>query len=231
MTILASQHVRFIHLHVRSGYSYFQSTIHINSLIKRTEELKMPAVAITDDGNMIGAVDCYFRARREEIKGIVGATVTVMPDGKSSLSDEYPSQLVLLCENLTGYRNLCHLLSANSITMQMLTGHNAGLIALSGGMYGEINRLCIQGKPDEATQAAAWYSGIFPQRFFIELHPAVTAKQLDLNNQLRSIAHQLSIPTVATAPCCYLHEEDRLALDVLRQIGKLPTLEEQSQSI
>lgn len=209
----------FTHLHIRTGYSFYQSTIHVMPLLARAGELKLSALAITDAGNLTGAMDCYLRGREQGIKGIVGTTVSVK-DRSGTFS------LILLCENLLGYRNLCRIVSSNTITKDTLIRHNAGLIVLSGGVYGGINRLCRQGEDEAAESLADWLSHTFPERFFIELHPALTDAQQAFNNGLRHLAAKLDIPTVATAPCHYLRKEDRPALEALRHLGKLPPLSE-----
>ncbi len=220
--MLPIQTPNFAHLHVHSGFSFYQSTIKISELVTHAEKLQIPAIAVVDDGNMAGAVECYFKGKQKGINGIVGATVTV---NKLSASSE-TSKLVLLCENLMGYRNLCRLTSARIITKSTLTKHSTGLIALSAGLYGELNKLCRQGRDKEAPQVALWLASIFPERFFIELHPVTTPGQKDINGMLRQLAAKVSVPTVATAPCHYLRKDDRPALDVLRKLGKLPPLSE-----
>lgn len=217
--MLNAPSTNFVHLHIRSGYSFFQSTVQPRTLFDRINELGMPALAIVDDGNMAGAMDFHLKGKGRGIKGIIGTTVTVK-DRSETFS------LVLLCENLIGYRNLCRIVSSHTITRGTLTRHSAGLITLSGGMYGPINALCLQGKTEAAEKLADWLSRTFPERFFIELHPVVTPEQIEINKNFRQFAARLKIPTVATAPCHYLRKEDRPALEALRHLGKLPSLAE-----
>lgn len=207
----------FTHLHIRTCYSFYQSTIQVAPLLVRADELQMSAIAITDTGNLTGAMDCYLKGQEQGIKGIVGATVSV--------KDRFGTfSLILLCENLLGYRNLCRIVSRDTITKDTLTRYSAGLIALSGGVYGGIDNLCRQGEISLAESLADWLSRTFPERFFIELHPALTPAQQAFNNGLKHLAEKLDIPTVATAPCHYLRKEDRPALEALRHLGRLPPL-------
>lgn len=216
----------FIHLHVRTGHSFYQSTIKVSPFLEKVKDLNFRAIAVADNDDIHGAMSSYFKARSEGVKIIVGATVTVRK--LSTFSNQ--SKLILLCENKIGYQNLCRLLSEKSISKLTLEKYSAGLIALSGGFIGEINNLCFQNREEDATKVAQWLSSTFSGRFFIELHPAMSTCQRELNSRLRRIAAQISVETVATAPCHYLLKEDLPVLDILRKIGKLPTLKEVSQN-
>ena len=217
----------FAHLHIRSAYSLYQSTINTKTrkLLDRANALQLHAIAVTDVGSLAGSMECHLKGKRQGVKSIVGATITV----SSAATLASPAQVILLCENLTGYRNLCQIVSRRNVTKSFLAKHTDGLIALSGGLYGEINHLCRLGRDHEAALVAQWLSETFPERFFIELHPPCSPTQGKLNQQLRIIATSFSIPTVATAPCHFLLKEEREALAILRKLGNLTPLPEFEQ--
>ncbi len=221
----------FIHLHNHTDYSMFDSTIRVNSLIEKAQEFGMPAVAITDSNNMSGAIEFYLKCKRADIKPIIGAEISV----KSVLPvqedhRELPIyKLVLLCVNLTGYRNLCRIVSAACsnglheilpVSPSILAMHNEGLICLSGGEDGELTILCRQGS-DDALTVAAWYDEHFPDRYYIELFPE-PSRALPT---LASIARTLEIPLVAATNCRCLSLEEVAAYQVLQCIRTETTLD------
>ena len=221
----------FIHLHNHTDYSMFDSTIRVNSLIEKAQEFGMPAVAITDSNNMCGAIEFYLKCKKSGIKPIIGAEISV----KSVLPvqedhRELPIyKLVLLCVNLTGYRNLCRIVSAACsnglheilpVSPSILAMHNEGLICLSGGEDGELTMLCRQGS-DDALTVAAWYDEHFSDRYYIELFP----KPSRALATLASIARTLEIPLVAAANCRCLSLEEVAAYQVLQCIRTGTTLD------
>lgn len=224
--------LNFVHLNVRSGYSFFQSTIKINQLIERTAQLGMSAVALTDIGIMAGIMEFHDKAAASGIKPIIGATIQLLPSiASDALAELRPSLLTLLCENMEGYRNLCLLVSSTSVTRSLLAQHSSGLIALTGGSRGEVTRLCAQGRVELAAQAAGWLRDCFADRVYIELHPADSIFQQEINSRLVQVSSSLGLPCVATAPCCYLNEGERQLLNRHRQMDNLLPLDDTPEGV
>ena len=221
----------FIHLHNHTDYSLLNSTIRIDELISKAQEYDMPAVAITDSNNMCGVIEFFLKCGKAGIKPIIGAEISVtsvMPE-REQIPSQPAYKLVLLCMNLTGYRNLCRIVSAacskgfqeiSPVTPALLAAHSDGLICLSGGNNGELTILCREGS-DDALSVAAWYDEHFPERYYIELFP----KPTHVLATLSSISHTLDIPLVAAADCHCLQPDDVRAYRVLQCIRKGTTLD------
>ena len=219
----------FVHLHLHTEYSLLDGSIRIDSLCDRTRELGMPAVAMTDHGNMFGTVDFYRKVDQAGIKPIIGCEVYVAPGNRRERSaqsiGEASYHLVLLVENEEGYRNLCKLVSAGylegfyyrpRVDKDLLREYNGGLIALSACLAGEIPGLIRQNSLDQARQTAAEYKEIFDDgRFYLEVQDNEIPEQTKVNEALVSLSGSLSIPLVATNDCHYLLREDARAHDVL----------------
>ena len=172
----------FVHLHVHTQYSLLDGAIRINELFKRSIELGMQAVAITDHGTMFGAIEFYEKAKKRGIKPIIGCECYVAPrrlTDKTPLDHKGLSHLILLCENNEGYQNLCKLVSIARIDgfyhkpridKEVLKQHSSGLIALSACLHGEIPRLILKAKQKEADAAAIQYLRMFGENnFFLEV--------------------------------------------------------------
>jgi DNA polymerase-3 subunit alpha len=219
----------FVHLHLHTEYSLLDGSIRIGTLCDRLRELGMPAAAMTDHGNMFGAVDFYRQVDGAGIKPILGCEVYVAPGSRYERSaqgiSEASHHLILLVENETGYRNLCKLVSAGflegfyyrpRVDKELLRAHHQGLIALSACLAGEIPTLLQQNAMDQARQVAAGYREIFDDgRFYLELQDNGIPEQRKVNEALLSLSESLSIPLVATNDCHYLLREDARAHDVL----------------
>jgi DNA polymerase-3 subunit alpha len=233
----------FVHLHLHTEYSLLDGSIRIGSLCDRIRELAMPAVAMTDHGNMFGAVDFYQKVDRAGIKPILGCEVYVAPTSRLDRSAQRISEasyhLILLVENAAGYRNLCKLVSSGfldgfyyrpRVDKDLLRTHNEGLIALSACLAGEIPSLVMQDDLDKARQAASEYSEIFDNgRFCLEIQDNGIADQAKVNEALVSMARSLSLPLVATNDCHYLLREDARAHDVLLCIQTNRLLEDRDR--
>ena len=231
------EHSNFVHLHLHSQYSLLDGAIKLDELISRAKEFKMPAIAVTDHGNMFGAVEFYSKAMSAGIKPIIGCEVYVAPGsrftkGNARGSSEASYHLVLLCMNYVGYRNICHLVSAAyregfyykpRIDWDLLAEHNEGLIALSACLGGELPTLINLNHSEEALDRAGQMAHIFDnQRFYLELQENYLPEQAKANAGLISIAKELDLPLVATNDCHYLSREDSFAHEVLLciQTGK-----------
>ncbi|TYP00012.1 DNA polymerase III alpha subunit [Geothermobacter ehrlichii] len=231
------QHANFVHLHLHSQYSLLDGAIKIDDLVNRVRDLNMPAVAITDHGNMHGAIEFYKKAHAAGIKPIIGSELYVAPDSRFKKSDargssEASYHLVLLCMNQTGYRNLCHLVTAANIEgfyyrpridWELLKEYNEGLIAMTACLGGEIPVLINLGQMDEAKKRARAMAEIFDDgRLYLELQENHIPEQAVVNAGLKEIAAELGLPLVATNDCHYLNREDAQAHEVLLciQTGK-----------
>lgn len=225
----------FAHLHVHTQYSLLDGAIKIKDLVKTAKAFGMRAMAITDHGNMFGAIEFYMACKAAEIKPVIGCEVYVAPESRlrkdsKGISDA-SFHLVLLCENLRGYRNLCRLVSLGfkegfyyrpRIDKEILQEYSEGLIALSGCLKGEVAWHCEKGKMAEALDAARDFSRIFPERYYLEIQENTLPEQAKANTGLLHVASELGLPLVATNDCHYLTREDARAHEILLciQTGK-----------
>jgi len=221
----------FVHLHTHSEYSILDSSCKVTALVERALECGMEALALTDHGVMSGAVKFYRAARKRNVKPIIGAEVYLAPGDRRerrTQDGQRYSHLVLLAENGEGYRNLLALVSLGHtegfyyrprVDKELLRRHARGLIALSACESGEIPRLLLAGRQQEAETAAADYAEIFGEgNFFIELQDHGTDHCRILRERLPALARRLSLPIVATNDTHYLAPEDQLAHEVLLNI-------------
>ena len=231
------EHSRFVHLHCHTEYSLLDGANKVDKLFERIKALKQPAVAMTDHGNMFGAVEFYREASSHGIKPIIGCEIYVAPTsrfekkGVDKGPKEYNNHLILLAMNNEGYRNLCKLVSLGymegfyykpRIDKELLRELNGGLIALSACLQGEVSQALNYGIYEKAKAAAETYAAIFGDRYYIEIQDNKLAEQEKVNRQLVELAKELSIPVVATNDCHYGERADFHAHDVLLcvQTGK-----------
>ena len=231
------EHSRFVHLHCHTEYSLLDGANKVDKLLERIKALKQPAVAMTDHGNMFGAVEFYREAMSHGIKPIIGCEIYVAPTsrfekkGVDKGPKEYNNHLILLAMNKEGYRNLCKLVSLGymegfyykpRIDKDLLRELNGGLIALSACLQGEVSQALNYGVYEKAKAAAETYATIFGDRYYIEIQDNKLAEQEKVNRQLVELAKELSIPVVATNDCHYGERADFHAHDVLLcvQTGK-----------
>jgi DNA polymerase-3 subunit alpha len=203
----------FVHLHLHSAYSLLQSTIRLPQLVKKAREYRLPALAITDHGNLFGCIEFYDLAYSNGIKPIIGCELTVGPaeetESEKESSAEPATHIVLLARNRKGYQNLLQLITkAHSqgwqqeprISSDQLYQHHQGLIILSGCHRGEIATRLLKEDRQGAEAKAAEYMEVFGREFFfVELQPARTDLHRILNERLVSLARQLNLHVVATA--------------------------------
>ncbi len=222
----------FVHLHLHTEYSLLDGAIRMKELMKKAAEFKMPAVAITDHGNLFGAIEFYQEATRAGIKPIIGCEAYVAPgshkDRPGSRRDA-AFHFTLLAENESGYRNLVKLVTAAHldgfhyaprIDKELLSAHSAGLIGLSGCLASEINSAIQGNNIEKAKQIAAEYRDILgPQNFFMELHDHGMEAQRACNRVLPQIARDLGIGLVAANDVHFLRRSDHEAHDVMLCIG------------
>ncbi|MDV2502375.1 MAG: DNA polymerase III subunit alpha [bacterium] len=229
------RHSDFVHLHLHTQYSLLDGAIRLGPLFERIDEHRMPAVAMTDHGNLFGAIGFYRKALDAGIKPIIGCEVYVAPGDRRDRSQasgrETNHHLTLLIKNLTGYKNLVKLVSEGYLTgfyyrpridKELLREHSEGLICLSGCMSSEVVSNLVRGQRDVAMRAARFYRELFADRFYIELQDQGLPEQRDLNEALRAIAREIGSPVVATNDCHYVSRDDAPAHEVLLciQTGK-----------
>ncbi len=235
---MAVKYSDFVHLHTHSQYSLLDGACRLDALIALAKEYRMPALAVTDHGNMFGAIEFYKKANQAGIKPIIGMEAYV---AGGSRFDKQPSRqwpdggfhLVLLAKNLTGYKNLIKLSTAGflegfyhrpRIDKQLLRGHSDGLIASSACLKGEINWYLLRGNTEAAVMAARELQDIFgPDNFYLEIQNHGLEPEEILLGKIEAISRETSIPMLATNDCHYLRQQDYLAHDALLciQTGKL----------
>ena len=215
----------FIHLHVHTEYSLLDGMCRIPRLVERARELGMDTLAITDHGVMYGAIQFYLAAREAGIKPIIGCEVYVAQNSRFSHSagDKDYYHLVLLAKNKTGYQNLIQLTTKAHlesfyykprVDRELLKEYHHGLVALSSCVAGEIPRLILEGRLQEAKEAALWYKQTFGD-FYLEIqrHPIPELEQI--NQSLITMSGELDIPLVATNDVHYINKEDASTHDLL----------------
>ncbi len=222
----------FVHLHVHTAYSLLDGAIRIKDLLARAQALEMPAVAITDHGTLFGVLDFYEKARAAGIKPLLGCELYVAPGPRQEKRGKADnSHLVVLAENLEGYRNLIHLVTRAylegfyyrpRVDKDLLREHHGGLIALSSCLHGEVARHLLGDDPGGAETAAREYADIFPGSFYLEVQANDLPEQLKVNQALLDLAPRWGLPLVATNDVHYLRSEDFRAHDALLciQTGK-----------
>src|SRR6266536_997190 len=222
----------FVHLHLHTEYSLLYGAIRMKELMKKAVEFKMPAVAITDHGNLFGAIEFYQEAQRAGVKPIIGCEAYIAPgshkDRPGSRRDS-AYHFTLLAENETGYRNLVKLVTAAHlegfhyaprIDKELLAAHSKGLIGLSGCLAGEINSAIQANNVEKAKQSAAEYREILgAENFFIELHDHGMEEQRKCMTALPQIARDIGVGFVAANDVHFLRRSDHQAHDVMLCIG------------
>jgi len=223
----------FVHLHCHTDYSLLDGACDIDQLMKITAEQKMPAVAMTDHGNLFGAVRFYNAARAAGVHPVIGCEVYVSQQGHKTRSDsDRYNHLVLLCENQEGYRNLIKLVSTGyldgfyykpRIDVDLLSQHSKGLIGLSACLRGHIPEAILSDKYEDARRLAHTYSDILGRgNFFLEVQDHHLEQDRRLTPQLNRLSHETGLPLVATNDSHYLRKEDARAHEILLciQTGK-----------
>ena len=218
----------FTHLHLHTEFSLLDGACRIEQLVLRAKELGMQSLAITDHGNMYGAVDFYKACKKHGIKPIIGCEVYVAPrtrfDKEKALDKEY-NHLILLCKNKIGYKNLIKLVSLSytegyyykpRVDMEVLQEFHEGIIALSACLAGEVARYLQRGMYEDAKAAALRYQDIFGKgNFFLELQDHGIPAQRLVNQELLRMHEETGIDLVATNDVHYTRAEDADPHDIL----------------
>ncbi len=217
----------FVHLHLHTDYSLLDGACEIGKLMDRAAALKMPAVAMTDHGNLFGAVKFYAAAKTRNIKPIIGCEVYVAPASRfdRATDTDRPNHLVLLCENERGYRNLVKLASSAyiegfyykpRIDKDLLARHADGLIGLSACLRGEVSVALGSDRYEVARQSAYDLRDIFGKgNFFLEVQDQGMEEEKRINPQMVRLSRETGIGLVATNDCHYVNAADARAQEVL----------------
>ena len=232
----------FVHLHVHTEYSLLDGACRIGGMMDRVKELGQTAIAITDHGVMYGCIDFYKAAKAAGIKPIIGCEVYVarrrMEDRVHGIDND-PYHLVLLCENMTGYQNLCYLVSEAfthgfyskpRVDLELLEKHHEGLIALSACLAGGIPQYLMEEDYAAARDYALRLAAIFgPEHFYLELQDHGIDEQRPVNQGVMRIARETGLPLVVTNDAHYLRREDAKMQDVLLCIQTGKTVDDQNR--
>ena len=204
------KHSGFAHLHVHTQYSLLDGACLIGPLLELASAYKMPAVAMTDHGNMFGAIEFYNQAMKIGIKPVIGCEAYVSPGSRFEKSahgiQEAAFHLVLLAKDETGYKNLMRLVTAGflegfyyrpRIDKDILSEHSKGLIALSACLKGEIPHLIQVDRMDQARQVSSQFQDIFGrENFYLELMDNKIPEQRKVNQELLKLSKELGIASV-----------------------------------
>ncbi|HTA45806.1 MAG TPA: DNA polymerase III subunit alpha [Bryobacteraceae bacterium] len=230
----------FVHLHNHTDYSLLDGACEINQLMEVVAQQNMPAVAMTDHGNLFGAVSFYNAAKAKGIQPVIGCEVYVSQQGLKSRSDsDRYNHLVLLCENLEGYKNLIKMVSTAflegfyykpRIDKDLLAAHSKGLICLSACLRGDLNETILADKYEDARRLAYTYRDIFGKdNFFLEIQDHGLEQDKRLTPQVNRLSLETGIPLVATNDSHYLRREDARAHEILMCIQTGKTMSDPSR--
>src|SRR6516225_2728500 len=218
---------QFVHLHLHSDFSMLDGACEVSKLVKRVKQLDMPAVAMTDHGNIFGAVDFVNAAKEAGVKPILGCELYICKreDHRAAPEGDTYNHLIVLAENDEGYRNLVKIASEASlngfyykprICKRFLAEHSKGLIGLSGCLKGEVAEELVFEHYEKACDAAATFNDIFGAgNFFLEIQNQGLPEEQRIQNNLLKLEKELGIPMVATNDSHYLCEDDAHAQDVM----------------
>ncbi len=242
MSILSSEN--FVHLHVHSEYSLLEASTRVKSLVKKAAENQMSAVALTDNGNMFGAVEFYFAALDKNIKPLIGLDAYLAPGSRLVKSQDRNeisrpnTRLVLLAQNFDGYQNLCQISTIGyqegfyykpRIDYEVLEKYNSHLIALSGGLRGDVVQAFLTEGPEKALEKIRLLQRIFDDRFYLELNRTGLSEWVKINEFLLEASRITGVPVVAANDVHYLNQDDQMAQEVLVCIGTNKTLQDESR--
>jgi len=213
-----------VHLHVHSEFSWSDGACIIDRLVQRAEQLKMPAVAITDRNSVAGVSRLWSKCIKAGIKPIIGLEIEVL----NLPGDGRAFSVILLARNSRGYANLCRLISlafehdplAPGITKAQLKAHAQDLICMSFSVVGELSTLLLEGKDARAREVSDWYRGVFGEDFYYEIQNHGLPKEALAMNKILNMAYQTRIPVVPSNDCHYLEGKDSLAIDALHCIRR-----------
>src|SRR6266850_3165069 len=213
------QHSEFVHLHVHSEYSLLDGAAQLEKLVDRAKELRFPAIALTDHGNLFGAIDFYLAAQKAGVKPILGCELYVAPGSRRERGSqdggyEGANHLTVLVRNRTGYKNLVKLVSRAflegfyykpRVDRELLAQHADGLLVLSGCLNSEVSRMLSAGDAVKARETAGWYQEVFGKdHYFMEVQAHGLEEQERVMAETLRIAQSIGAPVVGTNDSHYL---------------------------
>ncbi|MAE71855.1 MAG: DNA polymerase III subunit alpha [Gemmatimonadetes bacterium] len=228
----------FVHLHLHSEYSLLDGANRVGKLVDRVKELGQPAVAVTDHGNLFGAIEFYKAAQARGVKPIIGFEAYVASasrhERKQVRGDDFEPyyHLTMLAKNQQGFRNLCKLSSIAyregfyykpRVDREVLERHSEGIIVLSGCLSSELQRRLVRGDEEGARESVAWHRDVFGKgNYYLELQDHGIPEQAQANKGLLRLREEFDLPLVITNDSHYLHQHDHRAHDALLcvQTGK-----------
>jgi DNA polymerase-3 subunit alpha len=230
-------HADFVHLHLHTQYSLLDGACQLDRLIAKAKEYRMPALAITDHGNLFGAVDFYAQASKEGIKPIIGCELYMAPGSRFERTPqdgqyEGANHLTLLCRDLVGYKNLIKLVTAGylegfyykpRIDRELFAQHGQGLVVLSGCLNSEVGHALLDKDEAKAAQIAKFYlDAVGKENYYLEIQDHGLEDQRTMTRGVLPLAKRLGIPVVASNDVHYLNASDHKAHEVLLcvQTGK-----------
>lgn len=225
----------FVHLHVHTEYSLLDGAARINKVVKVAKEMGMPALAITDHGNMYGAVAFFDACQANGIKAIFGCEFYTCDDLNVKQGKTKLNHLVLLAKNETGYYNLCKLNSIAfdkgfyykpRIDRETLKKYSEGLVCLSACLAGEIPQAILNREYDEAENLVKWFKDVFGEDYYLELQNHHLEEQIEVNIKLKEYAKKYNIKTVATNDVHYIYKDDAQVQDVLMCVQMSKTIDD-----
>lgn len=229
----------FVHLHLHSEYSLLDGAIRLDTLFDWVREQGMPAVALTDHGNLFGAVEFAKKAKEYGIRPIIGCEIYITPGSRHDRSPSSKTHhLTVLAMDNEGYRNLSRLVTLGyfegfyrkpRIDHELLGAHSGGLIVLSGCLNGELCTAILQNDLNASLRIASMYKEMFPGRYYLEIQATRLPEQEIVNSRLLEIGRMLNIPVVATNDCHYLKREDAKAHDILLCIQTGTTIHDKNR--
>ena len=225
----------FIHLNVHTGYSLLEGACRLRELCEKAKALGMTALAITDTGALYGAIEFSDICGELGIKAIIGCEVRVSESNRYMRSSGKPYRLTLLCKNETGYKNLCRLISQQADNLgefitdkECIEKFSEGIIALSGGINGEIPRLISGGRFAEAEKCALWYKSVFGENFYLELNNHNNIEEMRVCRDLRKLSEKTGIKVCPTNNVHYVEKSQSRVQALLNCIKENRRLSENS---
>ncbi|MFC2074990.1 DNA polymerase III subunit alpha [Bdellovibrionota bacterium] len=221
----------FVHLHLHTQYSLLDGAIKLPNLFRMAKHYEMPAVAMTDHGNLFGAIDFYEHAKEAGVKPIIGCEIYYTPGSRKEKNIEIIRagarrlyHLTLLAKDREGYLNLCKMITDSylegfyykpRVDRELLEKYNGGLICLSGCLASEVSNLVLSGNEKNVRERIEWYKQVFDGRYYLEIQENEIPDQKRVNKGLIDLSKQFELPLVATNDVHYLSREDASAQDVL----------------
>jgi DNA polymerase-3 subunit alpha len=234
----------FVHLHVHSEYSLLEAACRVKALAKKAAAYQMPALALTDNGNMFAAVEFYFACKDNNVKPLLGLDAYIAPGSRHEKKQDRdqvqtgPRRLVFLAQNIEGYRNLSQLSSIGyqegfywkpRIDYEVIQQYNENLICLTGGLRGEVAECFLREGPDAAMAKIQQLKQIFGDRLYLEMCRTGVREWDQINNFLLEAGESTGTKVVASNDVHYMNQDDKLAQEVLICIGSNKTLSDESR--